>query len=141
MPNPKLIRLSTLTMKAIGRLLVLAVFSGVTMRASLADNAFDRGTPAESKGGLSALSSYAPDKMETVSLANGNLSLHIPLAVVGGERLGLVHDSARLQQQGVVQPARCGGHYRSLWTDPNISSLRSRAWRQHRTDTKPDCAG
>ncbi len=35
---------------------------------------------AESKGGQSSLSTYAPDKIETVNLANGNLNLHLPLA-------------------------------------------------------------
>jgi RHS repeat-associated protein len=45
---------------------------------------FDAGTPAESKGGLSSISTYAPDKVETVNLANGNLNVHIPLVTVGG---------------------------------------------------------
>lgn len=42
------------------------------------------GTPAESKGGVSTVSSYAPDKLETVNLANGNLSINLPLVRIGG---------------------------------------------------------
>jgi YD repeat-containing protein len=59
---------------------------------------FDQGTPAESKGGLSSISTYAPDKVETVNLANGNLNVHIPLVTVGGRgsasyTLGLSYNS------------------------------------------------
>lgn len=42
------------------------------------------GTPTESRGGMSELSSYSSDKIETVNLANGNLNLRIPLVTVGG---------------------------------------------------------
>ena len=49
-----------------------------------AQNSNDRGTPADSKKGQSTQSTYARDKIETVNLANGNLSLSIPLATVGG---------------------------------------------------------
>jgi RHS repeat-associated protein len=45
---------------------------------------FDIGTPSESKTGLSGLSTYAQDKVETVNLANGNMVVHIPLVTVGG---------------------------------------------------------
>ena len=44
---------------------------------SLAQNAYDRGTPAEFKAGIS--SPYAPDKLETVNLTNRSLSVNIPL--------------------------------------------------------------
>jgi hypothetical protein len=49
-----------------------------------AQNSSDRGTPAESKPGQSSASTYARDKIETLNLANGNLTLSIPLATVGG---------------------------------------------------------
>jgi len=47
-------------------------------------NSFDKGTPAESKAGLAGISTYGPDKVETVNLANGNLSMQFPLATIGG---------------------------------------------------------
>jgi RHS repeat-associated protein len=50
----------------------------------LAQNSSANGVPAESKTGQSAPSTYARDKIETVNLANGNFSLAIPLAAVGG---------------------------------------------------------
>jgi RHS repeat-associated protein len=49
-----------------------------------AQNSNDRGTPADSKIGQSGPSTYARDKIETTNLANGNLSLSIPLATIGG---------------------------------------------------------
>jgi RHS repeat-associated protein len=49
-----------------------------------AQNSNDRGTTADSKKGQSTQSTYARDKIETVNLANGNFSLAIPLATVGG---------------------------------------------------------
>ena len=49
-----------------------------------AQNSSDRGTPADSKKGQSTQSTYARDKIETVNLANGNFSLSIPLATIGG---------------------------------------------------------
>lgn len=49
-----------------------------------AQGSHDAGTPAESKGGTSSSSTYAPDKLETVNLANGNLSISLPLVTVGG---------------------------------------------------------
>jgi RHS repeat-associated protein len=52
--------------------------------SALAQNSSDRGTPSESKVGQSGASTYARDKIETVNLANGNFSLSIPLATVGG---------------------------------------------------------
>src|ERR1700686_16116 len=67
------------------RLLLLTMLGlGLASRAALAQNAYDRGTPAESKGGQSSLSTYAQDKIETVNLANLNLNLHIPLVAMGG---------------------------------------------------------
>src|ERR1043165_4188003 len=65
-------------------LLLVGLGCGLAGRAALAQNAYDRGTPAESKGGQSSLSTYAQDKVETVNLANGNLNLHLPLAAIGG---------------------------------------------------------
>ncbi|HEY8185434.1 MAG TPA: RHS repeat-associated core domain-containing protein [Pyrinomonadaceae bacterium] len=49
-----------------------------------AQNSNHMGIPAESKPGQSTPSSYTRDKIETVNLANGNFSLSIPLATVGG---------------------------------------------------------
>src|SRR5882724_8974101 len=66
---------------------LLAVTSMVLLTVgtlAFGQNAFDTGTPAESKGGTSLLSSFAQDKIETVNLANGNLSVHIPLVTIGG---------------------------------------------------------
>ena len=51
---------------------------------SSAQNSTDIGTPAESKTGQSAAATYSRDKIETVNVTNGNLSLHIPLFTVGG---------------------------------------------------------
>jgi len=62
--------------------IVLSVFALTT--AALAQNSSHQGTPAESKTGQSSVSTYTRDKIETVNLANGNLSLSIPLATVGG---------------------------------------------------------
>ncbi len=52
-----------------------------------AQSSLDLGTPAESKIGQSSASTYAIDKIETVNLANGNMSMHIPLVTVGGRGL------------------------------------------------------
>src|ERR1043166_4825081 len=49
-----------------------------------AQNSSDRGTPVDSRKGQSTQSTYARDKIETVNLANGNFSLSIPLATIGG---------------------------------------------------------
>jgi RHS repeat-associated protein len=49
-----------------------------------AQSSLDKGTPAESKPGTSTPSTYAPDKLETVNLANGNLSMNLPLVSIGG---------------------------------------------------------
>jgi RHS repeat-associated protein len=56
----------------------------ILVSQAIAQNSSDRGTPADSKKGQSAQSTYARDKIETVNLANGNFSLSIPLASVGG---------------------------------------------------------
>src|SRR6266566_9849979 len=58
---------------------VLALASHASAQSSNA-----MGTPAESKAGQSAVSTYARDKIETVNLANGNFSMSIPLATIGG---------------------------------------------------------
>lgn len=70
--------------RAISHFLLAAIMI-VALGTSLhAQSSLDKGTPAESKGGTSTASTYAPDKLETVNLANGNLSLQVPLATVGG---------------------------------------------------------
>jgi RHS repeat-associated protein len=80
------------TIRALAELLVAASVHALAVCLLLAcasltataQNSSDRGTPAESKPGQSTASTYARDKIETVNLANGNLSLAIPLAAVGG---------------------------------------------------------
>src|SRR5260370_38007680 len=62
------------------------VFVLVAVASASAQNSYDIGTPAESKAGQSTASTYAMDKIETVNLANGNRSVHIPLYTIGGPR-------------------------------------------------------
>ncbi len=62
--------------------IVITLFALAT--SAIAQNSNAMGTPAESKPGQSTASTYARDKIETVNLANGNFSLSIPLATVGG---------------------------------------------------------
>lgn len=64
--------------------LAFLLFSLTFVMPVFAQNANDIGTPAESKPGQSNASSYSRDKLETVNLSNGNLSLHIPLVTIGG---------------------------------------------------------
>lgn len=75
----------------ISGLFILAILlTSVTVSSVLAQNydfvinPFDAGTPAESKGGMAGIASYAPDKVETVNLTNNILNLYLPLATVGG---------------------------------------------------------
>jgi hypothetical protein len=56
----------------------------LTFLPAAAQNANDIGTPAESKPGQSGASTYSSDKIETVNLSNGNMSVHIPLVTIGG---------------------------------------------------------
>jgi YD repeat-containing protein len=63
--------------------LVMTVASAASAQ-STSNNAYDLGTPAEQRSGVSSLSTYHEDKVETVNLANGNLTVHIPLVTVGG---------------------------------------------------------
>src|SRR6266850_7883414 len=65
-------------------LLLLIVLIMLTASSTSAQNSNHMGIPAESKPGQSTASSYVRDKIETVNLANGNFSLSIPLATVGG---------------------------------------------------------
>jgi RHS repeat-associated protein len=67
-----------------GRILFGLVLIISTLSGANAQNSNDKGAPAESKPGQSATSTYARDKIETLNLANGNFSLSIPLATVGG---------------------------------------------------------
>lgn len=64
--------------------LVSIVFAFAETPALSQSNPFDTGTPAESRSGLISHSSYAQDKIETVNLATGNLSVNIPLVTIGG---------------------------------------------------------
>jgi len=63
-------------------LAITIVVSGLSRAEAQNSNA--RGVPAESKTGQSTTSTYARDKIETVNLANGNFTMSIPLATVGG---------------------------------------------------------
>jgi hypothetical protein len=108
---------------------------------AFAQNAFDKGTPAESKGGLSSLSTYARDKVETVNLANGNLNVSIPLVTVGGRgtatfTVSLNYNSkvwsgqhdAEVQQDIEGIPAGKIDHYTGTFDDgvartPNVIKL------------------
>ncbi|HLG13646.1 MAG TPA: hypothetical protein VJH03_03850, partial [Blastocatellia bacterium] len=86
------LRLISRTLMALSRRLrAILIATGIAVAAlmlvvqpSRAQNAFDKGTPAESKGGLSGLSTYAQDKVEVVNLANGNLTMQFPLVTIGG---------------------------------------------------------
>lgn len=70
--------------QAPARLLAACLLLACASLTAAAQGSHDGGTPAESKGGTAAASTYAPDKLETVNLANGNLSMSLPLATVGG---------------------------------------------------------
>jgi len=87
----------------------LAFFLFIVPLAS-AQNSYDNGTPAASKAGQSTASTYAMDKIETVNLANGNMSLHIPLVTIGGRgsasyTLALSYNSKLWSAQHDVDPA------------------------------------
>src|SRR2546423_2002053 len=73
---------------------------------AVAQNSFDRGTPTESKPGAFAASTYTRDKLETVNLANGNLSMSIPLVTVGGR--GSASDTIALSYNSKVGSAEHG---------------------------------
>ena len=77
-------RTSTRVLQTAGLLALAAVVTVSALSPALAQSSSAIGTPTESRGGLSELSSYSSDKIETVNLANGNLNLHIPLVMVGG---------------------------------------------------------
>src|SRR4051794_29031406 len=68
----------------LGWLLLSIVIIACTGIQAFAQSSFDKGTPSESKGGTGSASTYAMDKIETVNLANGNLSINIPLVTIGG---------------------------------------------------------
>src|SRR5262249_24369678 len=123
-----------------GRLILLTgVWLVIISRSGFAQNSFDMGTPAEFKGGMSALSTYAQDKVETVNLANGNLNLHIALATLGGRgsasfTVALNYNSKLWSPQHDVEPAnpitQCGpiDHFSAAYDDlpgkaPNILFL------------------
>ncbi|HXG94389.1 MAG TPA: hypothetical protein VNN73_18740, partial [Blastocatellia bacterium] len=77
-------KISNKVSRAIQLLIMASIAIMLSTAKAAAQNAFDKGTPAESKGGMSGLSTYAQDKVETVNLANGNLNVHIPLVTIGG---------------------------------------------------------
>lgn len=99
-----------------------------------AQSSHDGGTPAESKGGTSSSSTYAPDKLETVNLANGNLSMSLPLITVGGRGSAPFavtlsynskvwssfhkQDPAIKQGNTIVTPAL--DHYYARYDDPGV---------------------
>jgi len=132
---------SKLTSRALNLLAVLVAAATISSTRVLAQNGYDRGTPAESKGGLSSLSTYAQDKIETVNLANGNLALHIPLVAIGGRgsasyNLALTYNSklwtgqhtSELVQDCQPCPTRTIDHFAASFDDgvltkPNLVAL------------------
>jgi len=124
-------------------ILLLAALPLLLAAGAQAQNGFDKGTPAESKGGLSSLSTYARDKIETVNLANGNLNLHIPLVTIGGRgsagfTVALSYNSkvwtgqhdVETEPVPIGQPARTLDHFTATFNDgvertPNVISLGS----------------
>ena len=105
----------------------------VTGRVALGQNAYDRGTPAESKGGQSSMSTYAQDKIETVNLANGNLNMHIPLVTIGGRgsaayTVALTYNSKVWSANHVTEDLTPPGgppfkieHYATTYDDGNLT--------------------
>ena len=103
-----------------------------------AQNSTEKGTPAESKPGQSTVSSYTRDKIETVNLANGNFSMSIPLAIVGGRgsaayTIALSYNSKVWSAQLDRQAVNSGGgppapppmgtpikHYSAMYEKPTI---------------------
>ena len=76
---------STLSPTCRTLLAIIILFSGLSRAdAQSSQHSSARGVPAESKTGQSTPSTYARDKIETVNLANGNFTMSIPLATVGG---------------------------------------------------------
>ncbi|HEX7957531.1 MAG TPA: hypothetical protein VF508_11345, partial [Pyrinomonadaceae bacterium] len=105
----------------------------VLFASASAQSSHDAGTPAESKGGTAAASTYAPDKLETVNLSNGNLSISLPLVTVGGRgsagfSLSLSYNSKVWSSANTVEPAVKGEnnqilepavtHYYAKYDDP-----------------------
>src|SRR5260370_36057334 len=83
------------------------VFVLVAVASASAQNSYDIGTPAESKAGQSTASTYAMDKIETVNLANGNRSVHIPLYTIGGRGDGRYHTPrTHTNKQLLILPLR-----------------------------------
>lgn len=105
----------------------------VSCKPALAQNSYDRGTPAESKGGQSTVSTYAQDKIETVNLANGNLNMHIPLVTIGGRgsvgyTLALTYNSKLWAANHTVQDVTPPGgpptfidHFATTFDDGNMT--------------------
>ncbi len=123
--------------------LVLFVIAIISHNAR-AQNSYDTGTPAASKAGQSGASTYAMDKLETVNLANGNMSVHIPLVTVGGRgsasyTLALSYNSKLWSAQHDVEPGYTdplGEYYQPVhhygatfddatMTQPNVYALGS----------------
>jgi RHS repeat-associated protein len=65
-----------------GLVVMMLLLTGISRIA--AQNSSANGIPAEMKAGQSTTSTYARDKIETVNLANGNFTMSIPLATIGG---------------------------------------------------------
>ncbi|HEX8117963.1 MAG TPA: hypothetical protein VF521_11885, partial [Pyrinomonadaceae bacterium] len=64
----------------------LLLLAWLTAPAAAQDSqsSYDKGTPPEAKAGQASASTYSADKLEVVNLANGNLSMVLPLATLGG---------------------------------------------------------
>jgi hypothetical protein len=97
---------------------------------ALAQNSSSRGVPAESRQGQSGASTYARDKIETVNLANGNFTMSIPLATVGGRgsaafRIALTYNSKVWTSQADGDPVELRGgaqgstyvHYSAMYEE------------------------
>src|SRR6266545_2511688 len=82
-----MLNMANITSRIVSSLIQLFFGAGLALAIAyspgLAQNAYDRGTPAEFKAGISSPSTYAPDKIETVNLTNRNLSVNIPLVTIG----------------------------------------------------------
>jgi hypothetical protein len=74
---------SALSLARVGVAVSAALLFAFTVTAqTFSSNA--GGRPAESKTGAAGVSTYARDKIETVNLVNGNFSMNVPLATIGG---------------------------------------------------------
>ncbi len=121
-------------LRILGVFLMLISFSAIL----LAQSANRLGTQAENKGGVSWSSTFATDKIETVNLANGNLSINLPLVTIGGRgsaaltvmlsynsKVWTGETQSELVDEGGIQWYR--RHYNARWQ--NWSSGSTGGWK------------